>query len=131
MANYDVRFLTTAGRLLGPKSKGGKGQVVTITAPGEDVFDPATDTSMPGAPIVQTGSGVEDVYSAHSIAGGLVLVGDVQFLLSPLKADGSPITQPVADRHILTKLDGPWAIKHVDTVAPAGMPVLFKLQLRR
>lgn len=107
------------------------GQTVTISRPGPDVFDPATDTTVPGPPIVQQGSGVQKSYSAKSIDGTVIQQGDVQFLLSPLRADGAPIEQPVADRDSLTKLDGLWAIKHVDTVAPAGVPVLFKIQLRR
>ena len=107
------------------------GQAVTISRPGPDVFDPATDTTVPGPPIVQQCSGSQKSYSARSIDGTVIQQGDVQFLLSPLKADGSPIERPVADRDTLTKLDGPWAVKHVDTIAPAGVPVLYKLQLRR
>ncbi|MDP1599014.1 hypothetical protein [Phenylobacterium sp.] len=109
------------------------GQEVTIATPAIDgAYDPMTDTVIGGsAPIVQHGSGSQKSYSARSIDGTVIQQGDVQFMLSPLKTDGSPISAPVADRDTLTKLDGPWAIKHVDTVAPAGVPVLFKLQLRR
>lgn len=130
MADYDARFLATAARLLAPKPTG-KGQVVTITSPGVDDFDEATDKATPGSPVVQIGSGVEEAYSAFSLAGGLVQGGDILFLLSPLNVNGLPLSRPVADRDRLEKLDGEWAIKHVDTVAPAGTPVLFKLQLRR
>lgn len=109
------------------------GQEVTIATPAIDgTYDPMTDTVTGGSPpLVQDGSGSQKSYDAKSIDGTVIQQGDVRFMLSPLNKKGEPISPPVADRDILTKLDGPWAIKHVDTVAPAGVPVLFKLQLRR
>lgn len=133
MADYDARFLATAGRLLAPKSKGGKGQVVTLHQPATDgVFDPATDTTTPGTDEADhEGSGVEENYSAFSVAGGVVAAGDVKFLLSALKVDGTLMPKPEADRDTLIRADGEWAIKKVDPLMPAGMAIMFTLQLRR
>jgi len=131
MTAYDVRARAQAGRMLGPIAARGKGQVVTITTPGAGTFDPATDTTSGGSPTAQTCSGVESYYTAHSIDGTLIKSGDKKFLLSPFNADGAPITKPVPDRDILTLADGSvWAIKRCDPLAPAGMSVLYELQLR-
>jgi hypothetical protein len=138
MLAYDLRSRATAARMLAPIASGGKGQVVTLHQPATDgVFDPATDTTSGGSPPTDhTGSGVEEAYSAYSLAQGLVLAGDVKFLLSPLKADGTPMPQAVADSWTITKGLNPdgspkvWAIKRVEPLSPAGTPVLFELQLR-
>lgn len=131
MTAYDTRARASAGRVLAPIASGGKGQTVTLTSYGEDTFDPETETTIPGAPGVQEGSGVEEAYSAFTVGSGLVQAGDVKFLLSPLNTDGTAITVPVAGRDTLTKADGDWAIVKVDMLAPAGTAVMFTLQLRR
>lgn len=109
------------------------GQAITLTTPGSGgTFDPATDTtSGAAAPTTQQSSGIEEAYSAYSLAQGLVHAGDIKFLLSPLCTNGTPVVTPVADRDTLTKADGVWAIKKVDPLEPAGTPILFELQLRR
>jgi hypothetical protein len=131
MTAYDLRARASAARMLKPVSQGGKGQAVTITTPASGTFNAATDTATGGSAATQTGSGVEVEYDARSIDGTTVRMGDKQFLLSPLKADGNPITKPVADRDTLTLADGSvWLIKRVETLAPTGTPVLYTLQLR-
>jgi len=133
MAEYDARFLALAGRLLAPKSRGGKGQEVTLKAPPfAGTFDPETETTTGATPgATHISSGVEDKFSAFSVASGVVAAGDVKFLLSPLKADGSPMPKPVADAWTLTYADGSaWTIKKVDRIAPAGVAVMYELQLR-
>ena len=117
--------------MLAPISKGGKGQPVTITWPGKTVVDPETDTAKVGEPRIEQCSGVEEAYSAFTVGQGLVLAGDVKFLLSPLQRDGTPVTPPVAGL-VLAKADGkPWTVVRVDTLAPAGVAVMFTLQLRK
>lgn len=132
MSTYDQRAQAQAARMLAPKPKG-KGQPVTITVPGAGgTFDPATDTTSGASPpVTHDGSGVQTAYDARSIDGKVIQSGDVKFLLSPLKIDGTAMPRPVADLHTLTKADGSWAIKAVDSVSPAGLDALFKLQLRR
>jgi hypothetical protein len=129
--DYDLEDRLGAAEDLAPIAQGGSGEVVTITSPGVDTFNPATDTTTPGTPVVQTGSGVEDTYSAFAIGTGLVLAGDVKFLLSALNSAGAPLTPPVAGQSQLTKADGTWAIMRADPLQPAGTPVMFTLQLRR
>jgi hypothetical protein len=131
--DYDLEDRAGAAEDLAPIAQGGAGEVVTITTPGTGgTYDPATDTtSGVTGPTTQTSSGIEEAYSAFSQAQGLVQAGDVRFMMSPLRTDGTPVVTPVADRDTLTKADGVWAIKKVDPLQPAGTPILFYLQLRR
>lgn len=109
------------------------GALVALHQPGSDgTYDTMTDTTS-GATPPQTHEafGVQgEAYSAYSIASGLVAAGDVRFLLSTLKVDGSPLPTPVADQWTLA-LDGKvHTIKAVDTTKPAGVPVMYELRLR-
>jgi hypothetical protein len=121
--NYDVRARATAARMLSPVSAGGKGQLVTLTK---------------GA-TTQYGAGVEEAYSAFSIDGSLIKSGDKRFLLSALKFNASgtlmspptALTAPVVDETTLTFADASiWRVKRCDLLAPAGLAILFQLQLR-
>lgn len=128
---YDDRALAQAARQLAPKARGGKGQEVAITGLIPAGYNPLTDEAESGGDAVQIGSGIQKGYDARSIDGTLIQRGDKQFLLSPLQTNGQPIGEIVPDRDVLTKADGQWMIRAVETVAPAGMAVLYKLQLRR
>lgn len=130
---YDIRARASAARKLAPISQGGKGQEVTLHQPGSDgVFDPATETTTGAtSPVDHDSSGVEEAYSAFSISSGVVAAGDIKFLLSPLKVDGTPMPQPESDGWTLTKADGTWTIKRIEPLSPAGTDVLFTLQLRK
>ncbi len=131
--DYDLEAQADAGLELAPIAEGGSGQVVTLHQPaGDGTFDPATDTTTGATPSANhTGSGVEEHYSGFSVASGVVAAGDVKFLLSPFKADGSLMPKPVADSWTLTYADGTrWTIKKVDAIRPAGNTALFILQLR-
>lgn len=132
MTAYDARAKATAARMLAPVSRGGKGQEVTLHQPaGEGTYDPATDTTTGATgPQDHIGSGVETKYDAESVAAGLVAAGDIRFLLSPLKEDGTDMPKPVADSWTLTKADGTWTIKRVTPTSPAGNVVMYELALR-
>lgn len=133
MVAYDLDFRLTAAEMLKPIAQGGFGQEVTLTAPEtEGTYDPATDTTSGATPgATHDGSGVEEKYSTLSRATGAVEAGDVKFLLSALKTDGSVMPQPVADSWTLTRDDGVWTIKRVDPISPAGTDVYFELQIHR
>ena len=132
MSDYDVRAREAARRGLKPKSQGGKGQAVKLVhPPGSPAYDTATGKATIAAPTMHDCCGVEEAYSAHSIAAGLVLAGDVKFLMSALDVRGKPIPAPVADSDMLQRADGTWSIKRVDSLQPGGLAVMFTLQLRR
>lgn len=131
MTAYDLRARATAARNLAPVSRGGKGQEVTLHQPAVTTYDPATDTTVVVTPAQDhDGSGIETKYDAESVAAGLVAAGDIRLLLSPLKTDGSPMPQPVADSWTLTKADGDWTIKRVTPTSPAGVVVMYELAVR-
>jgi len=139
MTAYDVEDRLGAAQDLAPISHGGSGQLVTITTPGTaGTYDPMTDTTSGAtAPSTQIGSGVEETASAYSVANGLAQAGDIKFLLSALQftsagaITSTAMTAPVADRDTLTKADGVWAIKQVDAISPAGLPIIWTLRLRK
>jgi len=110
----------------------GEFRSVTLHAPAVTEIDPATDTPTEVTPAQEhAGVGVESDYSAFSVASGAVAAGDVKFALSALKADGSPMPKPVSESWTLEYEDGTfWTIKKVDRLAPAGVTVRYKLQLR-
>jgi ABC-type transport system substrate-binding protein len=132
---YDVRARQTAAAMLAPvgTSTRAKGQAVTLHEPaGAATYDPATGTTSAGTPAEHTGSGIEEAYSAYSIAQGLVAARDRKFLLSALKIDGSAMPRPVADAWTITLADGvTYAIKNVSATSPAGTDIMFELQLRQ
>lgn len=111
----------------------GEFQQITLTQPGAPGgYDEANDVATePTAPVEHVGSGIEEFYSAQSVDGDKIQQGDIRFMLSPLKADGSPMPLPIAEAWTATKSDGEWLIKKVDRVAPAGVVAYFVLQLRR
>lgn len=132
MADYDLEARADAVAELAPIAQGGSGQTVTLHQPVTDgVYDPATDT-VTGASLADDheGSGVELQYDARSIDGTVILAGDVKFVLSPEKTDGTLMPQPVADVDTLVYGGKTWTIKRVNTLSPAGNIVLFELQLR-
>ena len=133
MSTYDERARSQAIRNLAPIAKGGKGQAVRIETPARDgQTDPMTDRTTGGSPPVdENGSGVETKYRAESVDGDLVQRGDVQLLLSPVTVDGMDLSEIVSDLTTVTKADGLWLVKHVDTIKPTGLFVMHKLQLRR
>ena len=124
-AFYDDMAATAADLL------GEFGQAVTLshTAPGS--YDVATGTVSAGAPTTQTVTGVEEGYSARSIDGTLIMMGDKKFHVSPLDTAGAAITPPVAEDTITLADASVWTIKRCEALSPAGAPVLFTLQLRK
>lgn len=109
------------------------GQLLTISGPGAPTYDPANGATTPGAPTSETTFGVTESYSAFSIDEDKVRTGDLKLLVSPLQSSGAPLAPPIADKHKATLASDPrpWRVVHVDPTEPAGVPVLYTLQLRR
>lgn len=107
-------------------------QEVTLHQPGSGgTYDPATDTTSGASePQDHIGSGIEDKFSAFSIASGVVEASDIKLLLSPLKLDGTPMPQPVADSWTVTFGGKERTIKRVERIAPAGTTVLYEITVR-
>lgn len=97
--------------------------------PGET--DPMTEIVIGGAePQDHAGSGFEDQYSAYSIASGVVEAKDVRFFAAALKRNGEPMPKPVPDAWTATVNGVTYTIVGVGATQPAGLPVMYELQLR-
>jgi hypothetical protein len=116
---------TAAGDALGEF-----GQAVTLTSPGVKTRSTATGAVTTGTPATQTASGVVDNYSLREIDGSNVQRGDQKLYLSALNSDGDAITAPVLGS-TATVNGAVWRVMEVETVSPAGTPVLYVLQLRK
>lgn len=105
-----------------------EGQDVTLTREVQGEYDP----DLGAAPMVTETAGAVGLAFGYSLqqAGaafesGLILVGDKQLLMSvPLEFLPEP-------GHMVTLVDGLWLIKNAKSIAPAGVPVLYDLHLRR
>lgn len=117
--------------MLAPKAKGGKGQPITITFPNVGTFDPATQSmSGGGAPSVNDGSGIELSFDIRQIDGKSILQDDKRFLLSPKKLDGTDMPEPTT-KATVTLADGPFRIINCKPTKPAGVAIMYELQLRK
>ncbi|NHZ94555.1 hypothetical protein [Massilia sp. CCM 8734] len=108
------------------RRKGGT-VVLRRTVPG--TYDTGTGTGTPAGTADFPGTGVKIAYSAEDIDGTLILKGDQQLLLSPLRRDGAPMPAPNTADLVLIGA-ALFTIAAVDTVEPTSIPVLFTLQLR-
>ena len=79
----------------------------------------------------QTGKAVMIDYSSRSIDGTLIMAGDKMLKLSPLDTSGAQLTPPKPESTV-TMADGTvWTVKRVEAKNPAGVAVLYTLQVRQ
>lgn len=129
--DYDLKARATAARMLAPKPKG-KGQQVTLITPGQSHYDPATGATTTSAPRTETGSGLAEKISSFNIDEDKVRTGDIKFLLSPLTVAGAVITPPVEDQTKVVLASGEaWKVVRSEPESPAGLVIMYVLQLRR
>jgi hypothetical protein len=141
---YDVRARASAARALAPIASGGKGQPITLTRVTNGDYDEATGT-IPQVTTTQTGSGAVFEYTTfirsgvRNEPGTLILAGDKQLLLSPFKADGTPLDPPQTnDTVTFDVLDGAGNVIGTKTatitalapLSPAGVAVYFECNIR-
>ena len=135
--DFDEEARLDAARDLAPKSHGGSGQLVTLTAKRSGERDPQTGTT-PVIVTTQTGSGMTEAYKARDIDGTTIKAGDKRLMLAALRfnPDGSLIEplEPVTDlqtNDVATLADGDWKILAVEALDPAGLAIFYNLHLRR
>lgn len=127
---YDTAARNKAAAKLAPVERGGKGQVVKLSGKSRAAYDPATGAAGPASTTDQTGSGIEESYSAREIDGTLILAGDKRFMLSPLDANGAELTPPAPGDVLEYETGARWRIMRAEPFAPAGVVVYLTLQLR-
>lgn len=99
------------------------GQAVAITHNSAGSYNPATGSAAITT-ITQAGIGAVVDYVANQIDGTLIQRGDKQLLLATHN-----ISAPQLD-DLVTTGGVTYAIKHVTTLAPAGLSVIYECQLR-
>lgn len=131
MTDFDVRARATAARMLAPKPKG-KGQRVTLNTPGQSTYNPETGATTTGNPLTEYGSGVVEKIASFNIDEDKVRTGDIKFMLSPMTVAGAVVTPPVEDQTTLTLANGEaWKVVRSQPESPAGLVIMYVLQLRR
>lgn len=88
-------------------------------------YDPATGTSAPGSVAIQNVTAVCIDYEAKFIDGTLILRGDKQVFMS-----AKDVTLPAAGDKF-TWQGAEYSVIAVTPLAPAGVVVLFEIQVRR
>lgn len=111
------------------------GQAVTLTNPGAAGYD--TTTGKPaGSPTTQDGFGAVFDYSTfirsglRDVPGSLILAGDRQLILSPLKADGTALTKPEPNHTVTLASGATYTITAVAPLEPGGTAVYFDCNIR-
>lgn len=126
---YD-RAKATAARMLGPRSKGGKGLELTLRRVTQGEYDPETSGNAGGSTIEYQGSGFRESYALKDIDGSLVKHGDFKILISPVQLDGADMPEPATLDIVL--FDGEtYTIQAVDPMDYAGLAVGFYVQGRK
>lgn len=115
-----VRLAATSLRLLEEH-----GQDVSLRRIGASVYNAATQTNTPAAPVDEPRFGAEfPLEGQHMFQGSLVEINDTKLLLDPDGAEPS-----TKDKLIL----GDGTVKNIVSskpLSPAGTPVLYTLHLR-
>ncbi|MFZ3286546.1 MAG: hypothetical protein WA191_06815 [Telluria sp.] len=110
------------------------GLSVTLSHSTPGTYDPSTGT-VTSTTTTQTGTGAVFDFGLHQsgasfTAGSMIVAGDKQLLLSPLKTDGTAIIAPVPGD--LATIGGTiWTIAGIKSTAPAGEAVLYECLLRK
>lgn len=129
MSTYDERARAQAIRNLALKSAGGKGAAVSLERLTGSTRDAATLTTVPTYAAALACSGIARAYRGREIDGTRIRAGDVLLLLSPVTVAGVDIgTLGVGSR--VTAASKTWRVEGVETVRPADIVVMHKLQLR-
>lgn len=93
------------------------------------VYDDDTGVATPVAPAVYFGSGAVFDYKQIEVTGTVIARGDQRLLLSPLQQNGTPMPQPTTSDDVMIG-STLYAVVNPGRVAPAGVTVLYDLQLR-
>lgn len=133
MTAYDARAQLTAWRKLRPIADGGKGQALTLATPGPQTRDPATGIKSTAADLQTLGCGLVTAYSLSLVAQQAVAAGDLQLTLAALDVTGQiQIPPPVNGKTVVTLADGSkWRAIISSPLSPAGLPILYTVQLRQ
>jgi len=92
-------------------------------------YDPEVGVTPPGV-LEAEGVGVLIGYEQAAVNGTSVLQGDQQVYLGAGQADGTAMLQP-EPQDVLAFGAAEWRVVQAEAIAPAGVPVLFIVQVRK
>lgn len=102
------------------------GTPVVVTRVNEGAFDPSSGNTLPGSEVTATGQGVLTQYKTMDVDGTVIKRGDMKLLLA---ASGLAL-EPTTNDTVTIGSDV-WTVLYVESVEPATVPVLYKVQIRR
>lgn len=124
--------MTAAQRLSADRLIEAKGQAVTLTRQASGEYNPATGAASITT-TTQTGKGVILPFAVglRKMAGGNVVMGDAQCLLSALDTAGEPLDPaPVVGDKLTDAAGKAHEITEVNPLQPAGMALIYDLTVR-
>lgn len=125
MATFDYfRPAATALRMLNRY-----GAPVTVRKPATGAYDPATGM-VDSDPVDYPGTGAKFDYEQRDVDGTLVQEADQLVYLAVQQQDGAAMPKPATGDQLLIGLES-WTVVVAESLAPAGAPVLYTLQVRQ
>lgn len=110
------------------------GATITLSWKVPFKYDPANPKALPPPPVTVRAAGVVLPYSSRVIGtqtDSLIRAGDQQLLLAAVDINGEFLAEPPPEASALLADGTTWTVKNPRTLAPAGIPVMFDITLRR
>ena len=111
-----------------------EGAIITLSWKVPFKYNPANPGELAPPPVTVRAAGVVLPYSSRVIGtqtDSLIRAGDQQLLLAAIDVDGNPMIEPPPEASALLADGSTWTVKNPRTLAPAGIPVMFDITLRR
>lgn len=118
---------------LAPLDRGGIGQAVTLSYIVPGAYDDNTQTVGDDQTVTIEASGVEKSIKVERVNGTSILTGDAEFVMSPVRIDGSDLALPdtLPTQAVLTLADGrKRTVVALEPKRPTGLLISVLLQLR-
>lgn len=130
MADIYDRSRKTAIRMLGLRSKGGKGEKLKLTISSTDEPEVIDGIVVPND-TVYLGSAVRIEYTNRDINDTVIKTGDIKFLVSPIQIDGTDMPTEIQPQ---SKIEFAGSVYSVVNSKPwnfTGLSIGFEVQARK
>ena len=106
------------------------GVAMTLRRVQAGVYDPIDGKNNKPTPEEYSTYGIITDYNLWERQSSLIKAGDKKIVLAAIDTTGAPLPDPIQDDDI--DVDGvQWAVVQSITVAPQGVAILYKIQVRR
>jgi hypothetical protein len=102
------------------------GMPMTLSTETAGVYDPATGVISNPTKVESPVSGLIMEYDSKDIDGSVIKIGDKKVLMTA--SDTTP--EPTSD-YTLTMGDKDWAVINCNPIAPAGLAIVYEVQVRK